>query len=117
VQEYTYVFSFTYDELKTYKEDAIQHTIPLKQDTNPFRQKLRQINPKLAPLVQKELQKMLAASIIAPTRHSSWCSNLVVVWKKNGGIRLCIDFRNLNLACIKDNYPLLNMETLLQRVT
>jgi hypothetical protein len=60
---------------------------------------------------------MLDAGIIAPTRHSAWCSNLVVVRKKNGGIRLCIDFRNLNLACIKDNYPLPNMETLLQRVT
>jgi hypothetical protein len=71
----------------------------------------------LAPLVQAELKKMLDAGIIAPTRHSSWCSNLVVVRKKNGGIRLCIDFRNLNLACIKDNYPLPNMETLLQRVT
>jgi hypothetical protein len=76
------VFAFTYDELKAYREDVIQHTIPLKEDTKPFRQKLRQINPKLAPLVQKELQKMLAAGIIAPTRHSSWCSNLVVVRKK-----------------------------------
>jgi hypothetical protein len=48
----------------------------------------RQINPKLAPLVQAELKKMLDAGIIAPTKHSSWCSNLVVVRKKNGGIRL-----------------------------
>jgi len=116
VQEYRDVFAFTYDELKEYKEDVFQHTIPLKDDTKPFRQKLRQINPKLAQLVQVELKKMLDAGIIAPTRHSSWCSNLVVVRKKNGGIRLCIDFRNLNLACIKDNYPLPNMETLLQRV-
>jgi hypothetical protein len=76
---------------------------------------LRQINPKLAPLVQQELQKMLAAGIIAQTRHSSWCSNLVVA-RKNGKIRLCIDFRNLNIACTKDNYPLPKMETLLQRV-
>jgi len=60
---------------------------------------------------------MLAAGIIAPIRRSSWCSNLLVVWKKNRGIRLCIDFRNLNLPCLKDNYPLPNMETLLQRVT
>jgi hypothetical protein len=60
---------------------------------------------------------MLDVGIISPTRHSSWCSNLVVVRNKNGGIRLYIDFRNLNLACIKDNYPLPNMETLLQRVT
>jgi hypothetical protein len=117
VQEYRDVFVFTYDELKAYKEDVFQHTIPLKDDTKPFRQKLKRINPKLAPLVQYELKKMLDAGIISPTKHSSWCSNLVVVRKKNGGIRLCIDFRNLNLACIKDNYPLPNMETLLQRVT
>eukprot|EP00253_Pinus_taeda_P004273 PITA_04273 len=60
---------------------------------------------------------MLAGGIIAQTRHSTWCSNLVIVRKKNGTIRLCVDFRNLNLACEKDNYPLPNMETLLQRVT
>ena len=71
----------------------------------------------MGPIAQKELQKMLAAGIIAPTRHSSWCSNLVVVRKKNGSIRKCIDFENLNISCLKDNYPLLDMETLLQRVT
>jgi hypothetical protein len=37
--------------------------------------------------------------------------------KKNGSIRLCVDFRNLNIVCTKDNYPLPKMETLLQRVT
>ena len=50
----------------------MQHIIPLKdENAKPFRQKLRQINPKLAPLVQKELSKMLAAGIIAQTRHST----------------------------------------------
>jgi len=57
--------AFTYDELKVYMEDVIQHVIPLKEESKPFRQKLRQINAKLAPLVQQELQKMLAARIIA----------------------------------------------------
>jgi hypothetical protein len=85
VQEYRDVFAFTYDELKAYKEDVFQHTIPLKEDTKSFRQKLRQINPKLAPLVQAELKKMLDVGIIAPTRHSSWCSNLVVVKKRMEG--------------------------------
>jgi hypothetical protein len=41
VQEYRDVFPLTYDELKAYKEDVFQHTIPLKDDTKPFRQKLR----------------------------------------------------------------------------
>ena len=60
---------------------------------------------------------MLAAGIIALIRHSSWCFNLVVVRKKNGSLRICKYFRNLNIACQKDNYPFPNMETLLQRVT
>jgi ribonuclease HI len=116
LRKYRDVLAFTYDELKVYREDVIQHTIPLKEEAKPFRQKLRQINLKLAPLVQKELQKMLAAGIIAQTRHSSWCPNLVVVRKKNGSIKLCVDFINLNIVCKNDNYLLPKMETLLQRV-
>jgi hypothetical protein len=60
---------------------------------------------------------MLEAGIIAQTKHFSWCSNLVVTRNKTRKIRICIDFRNLNIACTKDNYPLPKMETLLQRVT
>jgi hypothetical protein len=44
-------------------------------------------------------------------------ANLVPVRKKNGEIRLCVDFRNLNKSYKKDNYPLPNMEQILQRVT
>jgi hypothetical protein len=43
--------------------------------------------------------------------------NVVPVRKKNGEICICIDFRNLNLASLKDNYPLPNMEHVLQSVT
>ena len=60
---------------------------------------------------------MVDAGIIAPIRYSSWMSNLVVVRKKNGDIRLCVDFRNLNQLSLKDNYPLPNMEHFLQQVT
>jgi hypothetical protein len=51
LMEYRDVLALTYDELKVYREDVIQHVIPFKEDTKPFRQKLRQINPKLATLV------------------------------------------------------------------
>lgn len=48
--------------------------------------------------MQEELLKIKDGGIIKPIRHSSWVSNLVPVRKKNGDIRLCVDFRNLNLA-------------------
>jgi hypothetical protein len=60
---------------------------------------------------------MVEAGIIEPIRYSSWVSNHVVIRKKTGDIRLCVDFRNLNQASLKDNYPFPNMEHLLQRVT
>ena len=49
-------------------------------------------------------------------RFSDWVCNLVTMRKKIGEIRLCIDFRNLNKASFKDNYPLPKMEHILQRV-
>ena len=58
IKNYRYVLAFSYDELKSYREDVFQHTIPLIEEAKkvkPFRQKCRRINPKLAPIVQKEL--------------------------------------------------------------
>ena len=43
-------------------------------------------------------------------------ANLVPVRNKNGEVRLCVDFRNLNRASLKDNYPLPNMDHILQKV-
>jgi hypothetical protein len=117
IREYRDVFTWSYDDLKAYKENIIQHTIPLKEGTNPLRQKLRKMNPKILPLVKRDLKKLLIAKIIAPTRHLSWLANLVIVRKKSGEIRLCVYFRNLIQLSLKDNYPFLNMENMLQQVT
>ena len=42
--------------------------------------------------------------------------NLVPIRKKNGEIRIYVDFRNLNISCLKDNYPLPNIDQILQKV-
>jgi hypothetical protein len=104
-KEYIDVFSWGYEDLKSYDTSIIQHHIPIKEEHKPFIQKLRRINPKLLPLIEKEIKKMYDAEIIVPLRFSKWVSNLVPTRKKNGEIRLCIDFRNLNKVSLKDNYP------------
>ena len=103
-KEFKDVFSWGYKDLKTYDAIIIHHKIPLKENQKPFKQKLRRINPVLLPLVKAEIENMHAAGIIVPIRYSEWVSNLVSVRKKTGEIRLCIDFRNLNRASLKDNY-------------
>jgi hypothetical protein len=116
LKEFSDVFGWKYSDLKTYDPDIIQHKIPLEKDTIPFKQKLRPISPLLLPVIEREIKKLLDAKIIIPLRCSKWIANLVIVRKKNGEVRLCVDFRNLNRCSKKDNYPLPKMEHLLQRI-
>ena len=53
MEEYTYAFSWIYSDLKAYDTSIIQHTIPIKNDGMPFKQKLWIINPKMLPLIEK----------------------------------------------------------------
>jgi hypothetical protein len=116
LKEFADVFAWTYKDLKTYDTSVIEHNIPLKEEAKTFRQKLRQINPMLLPVMEKEVKKLLDSQIIVPLRYSEWIDNLVLVRKKSGENRLYVDFRNLNRSSRKDNYPLPNMEHILQKV-
>jgi hypothetical protein len=113
-----------YSDLKTYHTEVIQHKITLNKDTKPFIHKLRSFNPMLLPTMEKEIKKLwekgikklLDAKIIITLRYLKWIANFVPIRKKNGEIRLCLDFRNLNKFSRKDNYPLPKMEHILQKV-
>ncbi|KAK1618119.1 hypothetical protein QYE76_023636 [Lolium multiflorum] len=63
--------------------------------------------------VKKEIKKMLDAGFIRPCRYAEWISNVVPVEKKDGRWRVAIDFRNLNSATPKDEYPMPVAETLI----
>lgn len=82
LRKFRHVFAWSYDDLKAYREDLFQREIPLKEGTKPFRQKLRHVNPTLAPKIQDELKRMIDVGIIKPIRHFTWVYNLVLVRKK-----------------------------------
>jgi hypothetical protein len=63
--------------------------------------------------VKKEIEKMLKAGFIRPCRHAEWISRIVPVQKKDGRWRVCVDFRDLNRATPKDEYPMPVAETLI----
>ena len=60
---------------------------------------------------------MLAAGFIKPIQHLCWLSNIVPVKKMNGQIRCCVNFRNLNRVCPKDEFSLPNMDLLIDSTT
>jgi len=66
--------------------------------------------------VKKEVEKMLDAGFIRPCRYAEWISSVVSVQKKDGRWRVCVDFRDLNRATPKDEYPMPVAETLINAV-
>jgi hypothetical protein len=50
------IFAWSYEDLKTFDTDIIQHKIPLKVGSKPFRKKIRQFNPLLMSIIEKELK-------------------------------------------------------------
>ncbi|KAK1629370.1 hypothetical protein QYE76_003685 [Lolium multiflorum] len=82
-----------------------------KKGFRPFQQRARQMKAEVLEEVKKEIKKMLDAGFIRPCRYAEWISNVVPVEKKDGRWRVAIDFRNLNSATPKDEYPMPVAET------
>ena len=85
---------------------AAEHKIVLKDpDTPPFKERFRRIPPPQLDEVREHLKLMLDAGVIRPS-NSPWCNAVVLVRKKDGSLRFCIDFRKLNSLTVKDSHPL-----------
>ena len=88
--------------------DLLQHTIPLLDDI-PVRQRYRRLPPTQYDLVKSHIQELVAHGIASPS-CSPYASPTVVVRKKDGSIRLCVDYRQLNAKTRKDAFPLPRIE-------
>lgn len=62
--------------------------------------------------IKQEVERLLKCELICATRYVEWIANIVPVIKKNRTLRVCIDFRDLNAATPKDEYPMLVAEML-----
>uniref|UniRef100_A0A2N9GHT1 Integrase catalytic domain-containing protein n=1 Tax=Fagus sylvatica TaxID=28930 RepID=A0A2N9GHT1_FAGSY len=69
-------------------------------------------SPERAKIVAKEVDWLLEANAIRPVQYPTWLSNTVVVKKKNGKWRVCVDFTDLNKAYSKDPFPLPRIDQL-----
>jgi hypothetical protein len=79
--------------------------IPLKPGTKPVKQRPYRLNPRYKEKVKEEIDCMLKAGVIELVEESEWISPMVVQDKKTGGIRICVDLRKLNDACLHDPFP------------
>eukprot|EP00253_Pinus_taeda_P008533 PITA_08533 len=99
-------FAWDYTDMKGISPKLCAHRIYIKEGSHPVCQPQRRMNPNLREIVKEELQKLLNAGLIYPISDSEWVSPLLILPKKNGKWRVCVDYRALNKATQKDHFPL-----------
>ena len=102
---------FSKDDMDMGRTNLVKHHIKLT-DRAPFKEAYRRIPPQMYDEVKAHIQEMLDLGAIRPS-NSPWASAIVLVRKKDGRLRFCIDLRRLNNRTVKDAYSLPRIESIL----
>ena len=85
---------------------VITHKLNVAPSFKPVKQKRRSFPSERKKAINEEVNKLLRARAIREVDYPDWLANMVIVKKANGKWRLCIDFTDVNRACLRDRFPL-----------
>ncbi|KAL2326402.1 hypothetical protein Fmac_025460 [Flemingia macrophylla] len=112
LKEYADVFAWSYHDMPGLDTSIVEHKLPLIEGFRPVKQKLRRIKPEWSLKIKEEVQKQLDANFLIMYHYPDWLANIVLVIKKNEKVRVCVDYRDLNRASPKDDFPLPHIDVL-----
>lgn len=99
------------------KIKGIKISLSIDKSVKPVQQPLRRVPSALEEKVEQKLSEAVKQDVIEPVvGPSPWISPVVVVFKGNGDIRLCIDMRRANLAILRENYPLPTFDSFMTKL-
>ena len=85
---------------------VITHQLKVNKKQKPVHQKRKHFANERIATIEEEVHKLLEAGFIREEKYPTWLANVVMVKKPNGKWRMCIDYTDLNKACLKDCFPL-----------
>jgi hypothetical protein len=103
--EYNDLFPTTFTEMKGIEGELGEMKISLRVKARPIRQRPYKLNPIYKKKFKAKIDRMLEVGIIEPVEESKWIILMVVQEKNKGGIRICVNLRKLNDACLHDLFP------------
>jgi hypothetical protein len=86
--------------------EVAEHSLDILPHSRAVQQWLRRFDEERRRAIRAELRKLLEAGFIKEVFHPTWLANTVLVKKKNGKWRMCVDYTSLNKACPKVPFPL-----------
>ncbi|KAG9454401.1 hypothetical protein H6P81_007305 [Aristolochia fimbriata] len=117
LHEYRDIFAWNYTEMPGLDPRVAVHKLAVHPSVRPVKQSQRRFRPELVPEIEKVVDKLIAVNFIREVKYPSWIANIVPVKKKTGQIRVCVDLRDLNKACPKDDFPLPITELMVDATT
>ncbi|CAA0825649.1 Uncharacterized mitochondrial protein AtMg00860, partial [Striga hermonthica] len=112
LREFRDIFAFSPEELTGIDPEVMEHKLNVDPLKKPVKQRLRHHGAEIDKAIEVEVDKLLKAKHIKEIQFPEWISNTVMVRKALSKWRMCIAFRDLNLACPKDHYPLPRIDQL-----
>ena len=112
LKEYVDIFAWSYQDMPGLDTDIVEHHFPLKPQCPPIKQKLRRTHPDMAVKIKEEVIKQINSGFLVTSVYPQWIANIVPVPKKDGKVRMCVDYRDLNKASPKDDFPLPHIDML-----
>ena len=100
------VFTWTHSDMTGISPTHASHKLNVTSSSRPVRQRVRRFHPNCHQIIQAEVNNLLDAGFIREVKYPEWLTNVVVVPKKCGKWRVCMDYTDLNDACPKDSFPL-----------
>ena len=100
------VFVWSHEDMSGISPEIIQHKLNVNTKRKPVQQRRRAFAPERDQAVTEKVTKLSMAGFIQEVYYPDWLTNIVLVKKANGKWRMCVDFTNLNKACLKDSFPL-----------
>ena len=96
LKEYVDIFAWSYQGMPGLSTEIVEHQLPMRPECKLVQQKLRRVKPEMLLKIMEEVKKQLDAGFLEVAKYSKWVANIVLVPKKDGKVRMCVDYRDLN---------------------
>jgi hypothetical protein len=104
--EFCDCFAWSYKEMPGLDPQVATHKLAIDPRFQLVKQPPCRFRPELQDDIIAEVEKLINAGFIREVQYPRWLTNIVPVMKKNGQVRVCVDFCDLNRACPKDDFPI-----------
>jgi hypothetical protein len=113
----TDIFTWSPSDMPGIPREVAEHSLDILPHSRAVQQRLRHFDEEQRRAIEVELRKLLEAGFIKEVFHPTWLDNRILVKKKNGKWRMCVDYTSLNKACPKVPYPLPRIDQIVDSTT